>query len=91
MAMVRVRMYATVREAAGAAEVELEASTVRELLGALGKLFGRRMAEVISSAEEHPEDLVVLLNGRNFLLVGGRDQGLSDGDEVALFPPVSGG
>jgi len=91
MARVRVQMYATVREAAATAEVELQASTVGELLEVLGRMFGRGMEEITAHAEEGSEGLVVLLNGRNVMLVGGKDQRLSDGDEVAIFPPVSGG
>ncbi len=91
MARVKVRMFATVREAAGTSEVELEASSVNELLEALGQRFGRKMAGMISRSSGGEDRLVVLVNGRNAQLGGNRDFRLDEGDEVALFPPVSGG
>jgi molybdopterin synthase sulfur carrier subunit len=91
MARVKVRMFATVREAAGTAEVELDASTLEGLLEELGRRFGRRMAKVLSGADGDYDRLVVLVNGRNVRRGRDEDTGLEDGDEVALFPPVSGG
>jgi len=91
MARVKVRMFATVREAAGAAEVELEASSVKELLRALVQEFGDGMFEVVSGAEQGSDSLVILVNGRNLRLTRGCDMLLDEGDDVALFPPVSGG
>ena len=91
MPRVKVRMFATVREAAGAAEVELEASTVREVLEALVRKFGGGMVEAVSGAEQGSDGLVILVNGRNVQLTRGRDILLDEGDDVAVFPPVSGG
>lgn len=91
MARVKVRMFATVREAAGATEVESEASTVKELLKTLVREFGDDMAKAVSGAERSSDGLVILVNGRNVQLTRGRDIILYDGDDVALFPPVSGG
>lgn len=91
MARVKVRMFATVREAAGVSEVELEASTVKELLRTLVLEFGNGMAMSISGAEQGSDRLVILVNGRNVQLTRGRDILLDDGDDIALFPPVSGG
>jgi MoaD family protein len=91
MATVKVRMFATVREAAGAAEVELAASTIKGLLKALVREFGDGMAQALSGAEQGSDGLVILVNGRNVQLTRSRDILLKDGDDVALFPPVSGG
>ncbi|MBN1677328.1 MAG: MoaD family protein [Candidatus Thermoplasmatota archaeon] len=91
MARIKVRMFATVREAAGASEVELEASSMEELLESLGQRFGRKMSEMLSRASGGENRLVVLVNGRNAQLAGGRHLRLNEGDDVALFPPVSGG
>ncbi len=91
MARVKVRMFAMVREAAGAPEVELEASSVRELLRALVQEFGDGMFEAVSGAERGPDSLVILVNGRNVQLTRDCDILLDEGDDVALFPPVSGG
>ncbi len=41
--------------------------------------------------EEEPERLVVLVNGRNARQSAGAPVRLADGDDIAVFPPVSGG
>lgn len=91
MVRVRVRMYATVREAAGTAEAEVEASTLDGVFTELSRRFGSRMTKMLSSAAKGDDRLVVLLNGRNVSRRKGAEPKLGEGDEVALFPPVSGG
>lgn len=91
MAEIKVRFFATVREVAGVPEILVSASDLGELVDSLGIRFGRRMKSLLASTEKGEERVVVLVNGRNVQL--GRDRGfqLKDGDEVAFFPPVSGG
>ena len=91
MARVSVKMYATVREAAGAGSCQLDADTVSDLLDALSAKFGRRMAAILDLADRDPDRLVILLNGKNISHGRALELRLSEGDEVALFPPVSGG
>lgn len=91
MARVRVRLYATVREAAGASECQIDARDIQDLLVRLRHRFGRRFAATIEQAESDPERLVVLVNGKT---CGAGDRArcvLTEGDEIAIFPPVSGG
>ena len=72
---VKVRLFAALRERAGAAERELEGVTrVSEVWPALG-------------LGDEPEGLLYAVNRR----YAEREQKLADGDEVALIPPVSGG
>lgn len=82
MLRLRVRLFAAHREAAGrsAVEVSLEpGATVGDLKGAvLAKVPRLRAVEGAT---------VVAVNGE-FVGDGAR---LSEGDEVALFPPVAGG
>lgn len=91
MATVRVRMFATVREAAGVSEIELNASTLLGLLEGLRERFGRRMAAALGAKGSEHDCVVVLVNGRNTGDVPMDEVPLRDGDEVAVFPPVSGG
>src|SRR5213592_5259983 len=73
--LVKVRLFAGLRERAGAADRELEGVTrVSEVWPALG-LGGE------------PDGLLYAVNRR----YAEREQELADGDEVALIPPVSGG
>lgn len=83
MAKITVRLYATFREAAGESMVSLEADNLDGLLEQL-----RESSPELAKAIAMTSGLVILVNGRNV-----REEGkpLSDGDEVAVFPPVSGG
>jgi len=91
MARVTVKMYATVREAAGTPECMAEADTLSDLVESLKKRFGREFSKTVDQAERDPERLVVLVNGENAGFARRGRITLKDGDEVALFPPVSGG
>jgi MoaE-MoaD fusion protein len=72
---VKVRLFAGLRERAGAAERELDGVTrVSEVWPALG-------------LGDEPDGLLYAVNRR----YAEREQELADGDEVALIPPVSGG
>lgn len=82
MARVRLRMFATAREAAGRAEAELDATTVGELLDSARNRFGPDFAAVLTTAR-------VWVNGDE--PAEGGAAVLADGDEVAVVPPVSGG
>jgi MoaE-MoaD fusion protein len=74
-AVIRVRLFAGLRERAGWSERELEGL--------------QRVADVWPALElgDEPEGLLYAVN----LEYAGKDAPLADGDEVALIPPVSGG
>ena len=80
----RVRLFASYREAAGAGEVELDladGATVDDAVAAL-----RRRYPAIQPAGS--DRALVAARNREYAT---RDTTLADGDEVALIPPVSGG
>jgi len=91
MARVSVKMFATVREAAGTPSARLEAQDIEDLLEKLGKCFGHKLSRLLDESDSDPERLVMLLNGRNIARSRPNPVKLTDGDEVAIFPPVSGG
>ena len=79
---VRVRLFASAREAVGQGEVEAElgeGATVAQLLERLGATYPRLTPLAPS--------LLVAVN-REYR---GRDVSLREGDEVGIIPPVSGG
>ena len=78
--MVRVRLFAALREAAGASEVEGPGQTVGQIVDALSSRYGERFAAVARVSS-------FVVNGER----AGRDVPVAEGDEVALLPPVSGG
>jgi tRNA uracil 4-sulfurtransferase len=84
---IHVRLYSLVRERAGAKELELElpaAATVAHLIDALTQAKPA-LASLLSGQERLP---VLVAVNRAYAEMG---HALRDGDEVALFPPVSGG
>ena len=77
---VRLLLFASAREAAGIREVELPAATVGEVIDLARARFGPDFSSVLDRSR-------VWLNGEPVPL----ETGLSEGDEVAVLPPVSGG
>jgi MoaD family protein len=80
MTTVRVRLFAALRELAGASDVEASGATVGDVVTALSERYGERFAKVARAGS-------VVVDGERVLT----DRALADGDEVALLPPVSGG
>jgi MoaD family protein len=78
--VVRVRLFAALREQAGATQVDVEGRTVGEIVDALGERYGARFAQIAAVGS-------YVVNGER----AGRDTVVAAGDEVAVLPPVSGG
>ena len=83
---VNVRFFASLRQAAGCESVDLAAKKVGEAIAGLKRHFN-----------DNPEFLKLLkisnciLNGNNVAFLKGTRTPLSDGDQLALFPPLGGG
>lgn len=91
MADVVVRMYATLRSVSGSESVVVEASSLPEVDRALRERFGAEMGALLGSSRVPFEGVVVLVNGVNVTRDRLSGVSLREGDEVAIFPPVSGG
>jgi MoaD family protein len=78
--VVKVRLFAALRELAGASEVEVEGRTAGEVVDALSARFGERFAQIAAVGS-----LVVNEDRATRATV------LADGDVLAILPPVSGG
>ena len=91
MVKVTVRMFATIREASGDSECILDASDIQDLMDELARRYGGRVSEVIEAWRRDSERLVLLLNGRSVLPGRSKETALTEGDEISIFPPVSGG
>ena len=78
--MATIRFFASAREAAGTDRDRVDQTTVGAVLDAAVERFGSGLAEVLPSCK-------VWINGEP----ADRDDPVSDDDEVAVLPPVSGG
>lgn len=78
--MATLKLFASAREAVGVSSLNIEATTVEELLQAAINTYGDALKQVLEISR-------VWLNGEP------ADLGatISSGDEVAILPPVSGG
>ena len=77
---IRVRLFAALREMAGAGQVEAPGRTVGEVADAVCRGRGARFAAGVGVSS-------IVVNGER----AGRDTPVAEGDEVAILPPVSGG
>jgi molybdopterin converting factor small subunit len=80
MAVVKVRLFAALRDLADASEVEAEGADVTEVVGELCARFGERFAAIARAGS-------VVVDGER----AKPGTPLDGGEEVALLPPVSGG
>ncbi len=79
---VRVRLFASLRDAASTSETTVEADRLSDLLDLLRVRFGEPFASRLSRA-------LVLVGGEP--VSHGTEMPLADGEEVVLLPPFSGG
>nr|WP_193570657.1 ubiquitin-like small modifier protein 1 [Halorubellus sp. JP-L1] len=86
-------MFADLRERAGEETVAVEdAATVEDALEALLADRDALRERVLDADGDVVPDVNVLKNGENVFDAGdGLDEPVVEGDELALFPPVSGG
>ncbi|MBK5289518.1 MAG: MoaD/ThiS family protein [Acidimicrobiia bacterium] len=77
-----LRLFAAAREAAGSGTVELEAATVGEILDIARARFGAEFTAVLAGSR-------VWIDGDE--PAAGDATPVTDGCEVAVLPPVSGG
>ncbi len=78
--MPTLRLFATVRVAAGTGKAQIEGNTVGEVLDNASSEFGDAFADLIPICR-------IWVNGAT----ADASTAVKSGDEVALLPPVSGG
>ena len=89
---VTVRMFTSLRALTGTRETEVEAADVQEIIELLGNRFGPKFSQMVLEPDGALKSYFhVLVNGRHIRLQQGVKTTLTDGDVVAIFPPIGGG
>lgn len=90
MVKVTIKLFANLREQAGKAKIESNGSDLREVIDILIRKYDGLGELIIKNGEIHPF-IHVMVNGISVKDKDGLDTVLNEDDEIALFPPVSGG
>lgn len=87
MPKIRVKLFAGFREFTKTKELEMKGNTVKDVLVALCHKYPG-LKDMLFKDENLRPHVNVFLNGDN---IPGLDTPLKPDDEIAIFPPVSGG
>ncbi len=77
---IHVRLFAALRELAGASRLDASGHTVGEIVDGLSAANGERFGQIAAVSS-------FVVNGDRAT----RETAVAEGDEVAILPPVSGG
>ena len=88
MGLVNVRLFANLREIVGNPHLTIEAGTIREVLTTLQAEYPALRSVLCDADGEVRSYITILVNGKNIREIEALATLLSDGDEVAIFPPV---
>jgi sulfur-carrier protein len=97
MTEIKIKLFANLREAAGISELLLSGEKVIDVLLSLSEKYPLLKDLIFEKSEETNEipilcgSINVLINGNNIRHLEGLETLLSDADEVAVLPPISGG
>ena len=94
---IRVRGFLTLKQAMGSEPelmIEIDDLTIRRLLEEMSVRFGKGFYRMIFDPDTGEVNgyVRVLVNGRHYSHMPDRlETRLTDGDDVAIFPPLAGG
>ncbi|MFZ3383463.1 MAG: ubiquitin-like small modifier protein 1 [Candidatus Methanoperedens sp.] len=90
MPKIKVRFFANFREFTKTSELGVEGDTIGEVLDRICNKFPGLDKILFTNGKLQPY-VNIFLNGENVPGSDGLDKSLHQGDEIAIFPPVSGG
>jgi len=88
-----VKFFAYLQDYTNCSEADVPTvPTVRDLARTLGERYGPGLGEKLLTGEgELGAEIVIMINGRHVVHLGGIDAPLKDDDIVQIFPLVTGG
>ncbi len=92
MTKLKVKLFANFREVTKNKEVEVDVkgNTVKDVVSSLIAAYPG-MGPIMLNERELKPYVNILLNGKTIKGQGGVSSRIKAGDEIAIFPPVSGG
>lgn len=94
MASVKIKLFANLRETAGVSEIEFKGENIQDILESLLNKYPLMQDLIFNNVGDKKEIrtyINILVNGNNIQHLEGLNTVLNEHDEVAIFPPVSGG
>lgn len=91
--MVKVKVFLGLRKIFGRKEITSEAKNLGELLNKLVKQYEGLEDALFKDSKQNKlrPEIIILVNGRHIKWPSGLSTPLKEGDEVAIFPHMSGG
>jgi molybdopterin synthase sulfur carrier subunit len=92
--MTTVKLFATLRDIAGASEIEVpfdRGGTARELIDAVESVSPGLAEKIVTPEGELTGAVHIFVGGRNVEWIDGLDTMIEDGEKVFLVPPAAGG
>jgi molybdopterin synthase sulfur carrier subunit len=94
MVSVKIKLFANLREHAGKSELIVSGDTILDVLNVLTERFPPLKEMIFEKECVEPElcgYINVFVNGNSIHHLDGLSTKLEEEDEIAIFPPVSGG
>lgn len=92
--LITVRFFASFKQITNKREREInieEGTTIQQLLEILFDQYSALKDKIFDDNNEIRQWIQILKNGRNIKFLNGVETILTNGDIIALFPPVAGG
>lgn len=94
MVNIKIKLFANLREHAGKSEIMLNGDTVMDILDSLTVQYPSLKEIIFEDNTDEPKlrgYINVFVNGNSIQHLDGFSTILEQDDEIAIFPPVSGG
>ncbi|MFQ6050252.1 MAG: ubiquitin-like small modifier protein 1 [Candidatus Hydrothermarchaeota archaeon] len=89
--MPKVKYFAVFKEKTKKREENIKGGTIKEILNEIADQYGDEMRKLIFDERGNLRDYVTILLNSKIVKIDEIDKKIGENDEIAIFPPVSGG